>query len=74
MAFPKYNESIYDSFETGHSSTSISAALGMARARDLAGEKHEVVALIGDGALTGGMALEALNDAGFSKNKNDYCT
>lgn len=67
--FPKYNESIYDSFETGHSSTSISAALGMARARDLAGEKHEVVALIGDGALTGGMALEALNDAGFSKTK-----
>lgn len=67
--FPKYNESIFDSFEAGHSSTSISAALGMARARDIAGEHHEIVALIGDGALTGGMALEALNDAGFSKTK-----
>lgn len=67
--FPKYCESIYDFFETGHSSTSISAALGMARARDLKNEKHEVVAVIGDGALTGGMALEALNDAGYTKTK-----
>ena len=65
--FPKSNESEYDSFNTGHSSTSISAALGMARARDLKEEKHNVIAVIGDGALTGGMALEALNDAGFSK-------
>lgn len=64
--FPKSSESIYDSFNTGHSSTSISAALGMARARDLKGEKNNVIAVIGDGALTGGMALEALNDAGFS--------
>lgn len=62
--FPKTSESVYDSFNTGHSSTSISAALGMARARDLAGEKHHVLALIGDGALTGGLAYEALCDAG----------
>ena len=65
--FPKTSESEYDSFNTGHSSTSISAALGMARARDLKGENNQVIAVIGDGALTGGMALEALNDAGFSK-------
>lgn len=65
--FPKRAESIYDFFETGHSSTSISAALGMARARDLRNENSEVVAVIGDGALTGGMALEALNDAGYRK-------
>lgn len=67
--FPKTNESEYDSFNTGHSSTSISAALGMARARDLKKEDNNVIAIIGDGALTGGMALEALNDAGFSKTK-----
>ncbi|WP_097025753.1 1-deoxy-D-xylulose-5-phosphate synthase [Clostridium peptidivorans] len=67
--FPKVSESEYDHFQTGHSSTSISAALGMARARDLKGEKHEVIAVIGDGALTGGMALEALNDVGYSKTK-----
>ena len=65
--FPKTSESKYDCFNTGHSSTSISAALGMARARDLKGENNQVIAVIGDGALTGGMALEALNDAGFSK-------
>ncbi|NLC66847.1 MAG: 1-deoxy-D-xylulose-5-phosphate synthase, partial [Clostridium sp.] len=65
--FPKCCESPYDAFDTGHSSTSISAGLGMARARDLKGEKKEIVALIGDGALTGGMALEALNDLGASK-------
>ena len=65
--FPKTSESEYDCFNTGHSSTSISAALGMARARDLKGETNQVIAVIGDGALTGGMALEALNDAGFSK-------
>ncbi len=65
--FPKGAESEYDCFETGHSSTSISAALGMARARDIKKEDYNVVAVIGDGALTGGMALEALNDAGCSK-------
>lgn len=67
--FPKTKESAYDCFNTGHSSTSISAALGMARARDLKGENNSVVAVIGDGALTGGMAIEALNDVGFSKCK-----
>jgi 1-deoxy-D-xylulose-5-phosphate synthase len=62
--FPKRYESCHDVFETGHSSTSISAALGLAAARDLEGENGEVIAVIGDGALTGGMAFEALNDAG----------
>ena len=66
--FPKTSESEYDNFDTGHSSTSISAALGIARARDLKGENYKVLAVIGDGALTGGMALEALNDAGSSKS------
>ena len=65
--FPKRNESIYDCFDTGHSSTSISATLGMARARDLKNKKNNIIAVIGDGALTGGMALEALNDVGYSK-------
>lgn len=65
--FPKTEESIYDTFNTGHSSTSISAALGLARARDMKGENYSVAAVIGDGALTGGMAFEALNDAGNSK-------
>ena len=64
--FPKTSESIYDNFNTGHSSTSISIALGMARARDIKGENSKVIAVIGDGALTGGMALEALNDVGSS--------
>ena len=67
--FPKTKENEADCFNTGHSSTSISAALGMARARDLQGKENSVIAVIGDGALTGGMALEALNDAGFSKTK-----
>lgn len=62
--FPKRHESEHDVFETGHSSTSISAALGMAVARDLAGDDSHVIAVIGDGALTGGMAFEALNHAG----------
>jgi 1-deoxy-D-xylulose-5-phosphate synthase len=62
--FPKTRESEHDCFETGHSSTSISAALGLALARDLNGEKHAVVAVIGDGALTGGMSFEAMNHAG----------
>ena len=67
--FPKTKESEADCFNTGHSSTSISAALGMARARDLQGKSNNIIAVIGDGALTGGMALEALNDAGYSKSK-----
>ena len=67
--FPKTNESKYDNFNTGHSGTSISAALGMARARDLKNERNSVLAVIGDGAMTGGMALEALNDVGYSKTK-----
>lgn len=62
--FPKREESVHDHFNTGHSSTSISAALGMALARDQNQQKHSVVAIIGDGALTGGMAFEALNYAG----------
>lgn len=66
--FPKTNESEHDIFNTGHSSTSISAALGIAKARDLKKEDYAVVAVIGDGALTGGMAFEALNDAGRSPN------
>jgi len=65
--FPKRSESCHDIFETGHSSTSISAALGMALARDLRHEDYQVIAVIGDGALTGGMALEALNHAGHLK-------
>ena len=65
--FPKTQESEYDIFNTGHSSTSVSAALGMARARDLNREDYTVAAVIGDGALSGGMALEALNDAGISR-------
>ncbi|MDQ2085315.1 1-deoxy-D-xylulose-5-phosphate synthase [Herbivorax sp. ANBcel31] len=66
--FPKVNESSHDSFNTGHSSTSISAALGIAKARDIKKEKYSVISVIGDGALTGGMAFEALNDAGRSLN------
>ena len=62
--FPRMEESPYDHFGVGHSSTSISAALGMAMARDLRGEKHHVVAVIGDGSLTGGEAFEGLNLAG----------
>lgn len=64
--FPKTTESVYDNFNTGHSSTSISVALGMARSRDIKGENNKIIAVIGDGALTGGMALEALNDVGSS--------
>ena len=62
--FPKRSESNHDVFETGHSSTAISAALGIARARDIKAEDYHVIAIVGDGALTGGMAFEALNDAG----------
>ena len=67
--FPKREESDYDVFETGHASTAISAALGMARARDYLGKDHHVVAVVGDGAMTGGMCYEALNDAGSSKTR-----
>ena len=56
-----------DVFNTGHSSTSISAALGIARGRDLAGDNYNVISVFGDGALTGGMMYEAMNDAGHSK-------
>ncbi|MDU2066579.1 MAG: 1-deoxy-D-xylulose-5-phosphate synthase N-terminal domain-containing protein, partial [Sporomusaceae bacterium] len=65
--FPKRSESNHDIYGTGHSSTSISAALGIALARDLKAEKKSVVAVIGDGSLTGGMAYEAINNAGNSK-------
>ncbi|EIJ78810.1 1-deoxy-D-xylulose-5-phosphate synthase [Bacillus methanolicus PB1] len=65
--FPKRNESVHDIWETGHSSTSLSAAMGMAIARDLKKEKSYIVPVIGDGALTGGMALEALNHIGHEK-------
>jgi len=65
--FPKRSESVHDMYDSGHSSTSISAALGYAKARDLKGENYSCVAVIGDGALTGGVALEALNYAGDSK-------
>ncbi|SFI57713.1 1-deoxy-D-xylulose-5-phosphate synthase [Paenibacillus sp. UNC496MF] len=65
--FIKRAESPHDVWEAGHSSTSLSAAMGMALARDLKGEKNKVVAIIGDGALTGGMALEALNHIGHEK-------
>lgn len=65
--FPKRKESPYDSFDTGHSSTSISAGLGMAQGRDILGQDYKVVSVIGDGALTGGMAYEALNNAAQMK-------
>ncbi|MCI0502074.1 MAG: 1-deoxy-D-xylulose-5-phosphate synthase [Fusobacteria bacterium] len=67
--FPKRKESSHDILDTGHSSTSISAALGMATVRDLKGEKYDIIVNIGDGALSGGMALEALNHEGHI-NKN----
>ena len=67
--FPKRCESKYDMFETGHSSTSISAGAGMARARDINKDSYNVISVIGDGALTGGMSFEALNDIGFRKTK-----
>lgn len=67
--FPRITESPYDAFDTGHSSTSISAAMGIARARDLEGKNFNVVSIIGDGALTGGLAYEAINDLGHSKTR-----
>ncbi len=65
--FPKGEESVHDAFDTGHSATSISAGLGYALGRDLVGGKNKVISIIGDGALTGGMAYEALNHAGKSQ-------
>ena len=67
--FPYRKESKYDFFETGHSSTSISAALGMARARDIKKEKYNIVSVIGDGSISSGESLEAINDLGFNKTK-----
>lgn len=67
--FPKVSESEYDIFDTGHSSTSLSLALGLASARDLSGDNYNVVSVIGDGALTGGLAFEALNNVGNSDTK-----
>lgn len=67
--FPKTKESEYDCFNTGHSSTSLSAALGMIHARDLSGEDYNVITVFGDGAFTGGMLYEAINNAGQSKKK-----
>lgn len=65
--FPRISESPYDAFDTGHSSTSVSAAIGIARAGMLKNEKYYTVAVIGDGAMTGGMSYEAINDLGHSK-------
>lgn len=65
--FPKPAESVHDAFIAGHASNSVSVALGMARARTLMGEDYSVIALMGDGALSGGLAYEGLNDAGSSK-------
>lgn len=67
--FPRRDESIYDIWETGHSSTSLSAALAMAVSRDINSGKENIIAFIGDGALTGGMALEALNNIGYEQRK-----
>lgn len=67
--FPNAEESEYDPVTTGHSSTSLSVGLGMVRARDLAGDDYNVVSVIGDGAFTGGMTFEALNDIGANKEK-----
>ncbi len=67
--FPCHAESEHDLFDTGHSSTAISMGLGLARARDLKGEDYHVVSIVGDGALTGGMCYEAMNDAGNGKSR-----
>ena len=68
--FPRMSESPYDAFGGGHASVSISAAFGMAKAAELRGEKRQVVAVIGDGSMTGGLAFEGLNNAGASKRTN----
>lgn len=67
--FPYRSESKYDFFETGHSSTSISACLGMARARDIKKENNNIISVIGDGSISSGESLEAINDLGFNKTK-----
>lgn len=67
--FPKRDESNFDFFDSGHSSNSISACVGMARARDLRNENYDIISVIGDGAFTGGMVYEALNDLGFNRSK-----
>ena len=67
--FPKRNESEHDVYDTGHASTSVSAACGIAAARDIKGEHYDVIAVIGDGSLTGGLAYEALNNIGSRKSK-----
>ena len=67
--FPKRSESVYDDFGVGHASTSISAAVGFAAARDLMRAKNDVIAVIGDGAMTGGMAFEAMNYASHLQTK-----
>lgn len=67
--FPKRKESPHDIYDTGHSSTSISAAAGIAAGRDLKGDKYDVIAVIGDGSMTGGLAFEALNNLGMSKSR-----
>lgn len=67
--FPKTSESVHDIFNVGHSSTSISAGYGIAKARDIVGDDYSVISIIGDGSLTGGMAFEALNNVGRSKSK-----
>lgn len=72
--FPSRAESEHDVFDTGHSATAISSALGLARARDIAGEDYHVVAVVGDGALTGGMCYEAMNDAGNFNEENGRAT
>jgi 1-deoxy-D-xylulose-5-phosphate synthase len=69
LGFPCRDESEHDTYNTGHASTALSAALGMAVARDKAGEKHHVVAVVGDGSLTGGIALEALNQIGHLRER-----
>ena len=68
--FPRMSESPYDAFGGGHASVSISAAFGMAKAAEMRGERHQVVAVIGDGSMTGGLAFEGLNNAGASKRTN----
>ncbi len=67
--FPKTAESVHDIFDTGHASNSLSIAAGLAKARDLSGETHQTVAIIGDGALTGGLAYEGLNNIGGTKSR-----
>ena len=67
--FPKYSESEHDQFDVGHSSTSLSVGIGFACARDLANKNHHIISVIGDGALTGGIALEALSNIGYQKSR-----